>query len=308
MDAVESKLSTLSLSSAHLTLEGIAARIKNGTAKRVLFMVGAGISVAAGIPDFRTPGTGLYDNLKKYNLPAPEAVFTREYYLENPDAFCQLSEEMWPGKWKPTTAHFFIRLMHQKGHLLRCYSQNIDTLEREAGLPADMLVEAHGSFLAGEHCAACGKDYDPGFFRQKLTEKKRPVCDTCKVGFVKPRITFFGEQLPTRFFSLVTKDFQEGDLLIVMGTSLKVNPFARLISAVRDDVPRILFNNMPAGVGPAGFQFGMPDNKRDVLWLGDVQDGVRKFAEAVGWAADLKALENAYKPSTSASVTPTPSL
>jgi NAD-dependent histone deacetylase SIR2 len=53
-----------------------------------------------------------------------------------------------PGKYEPTAAHFFIRLLHEKGLLLRCFTQNIDTLEREAGLPGEAVVEAHGSFAA----------------------------------------------------------------------------------------------------------------------------------------------------------------
>lgn len=50
-------------------------------------MTGAGISVSAGIPDFRTPGTGLYDNLQEYNLPTPESIFTLSYFKDKPQAF-----------------------------------------------------------------------------------------------------------------------------------------------------------------------------------------------------------------------------
>ena len=55
------------------SLEKVAKLIREGKAKNIVFLCGAGISVSAGIPDFRTPGTGLYDNLQKYNLPRPEA-------------------------------------------------------------------------------------------------------------------------------------------------------------------------------------------------------------------------------------------
>jgi NAD-dependent SIR2 family protein deacetylase len=50
-------------------------------------MTGAGISVSSGIPDFRTPGTGLYDNLKEYDLPRPEALFDINYFINNPKPF-----------------------------------------------------------------------------------------------------------------------------------------------------------------------------------------------------------------------------
>lgn len=67
---------------------------------------------------------------------------------KRPSAFCTLAAELLPGKYEPTAAHFFIRLLHEKGLLLRCFTQNIDTLEREAGLPGEAVVEAHGSFAA----------------------------------------------------------------------------------------------------------------------------------------------------------------
>ena len=48
--------------------------------KNIIVMTGAGISTAAGIPDFRSPGTGLYDNLQKYDLPHPQAVFEIRFF------------------------------------------------------------------------------------------------------------------------------------------------------------------------------------------------------------------------------------
>jgi NAD-dependent deacetylase sirtuin 2 len=101
----------------------------------VVVLAGAGISVSAGIPDFRTPGTGLYSNLQKYDLPSPESIFDIAYFREKPQAFCTLCTEMWPDNFAPTPAHFFIKLLEQKGILKRCFTQNIDTLERSVRLP-----------------------------------------------------------------------------------------------------------------------------------------------------------------------------
>jgi len=138
--------------------EGIVQYIKDGRAKKIITMAGAGISTSAGIPDFRTPGTGLYDNLQKYNLPEPTAVFDIRFFRHNPQPFFLLARELYPGKFSPTPCHFFIRLLQEKGLLLRHYTQNIDTLEREAGISDEKLVEAHGAFNTG-HCIDCRKEY-----------------------------------------------------------------------------------------------------------------------------------------------------
>lgn len=74
-----------------------------------------------------------------------------DYFEENPQPFFALAKELYPGSFNPTPSHYFVRLLHEKGLLLRHYTQNIDTLERIAGIPDDKLVEAHGTFFTN-HC------------------------------------------------------------------------------------------------------------------------------------------------------------
>ncbi|KAJ2311116.1 NAD-dependent protein deacetylase sirtuin-2, partial [Coemansia sp. RSA 2702] len=130
------------------SIDSIASMIASGAAKRVIVMAGAGISTDAGIPDFRSAGTGLYANLQKYRLPYPEAIFTIDYFRRKPKPFFVLAKELYPGQYTPTLCHFFVKLLAQKGLLLRHYTQNIDCLERVAGVESELLVEAHGSFHA----------------------------------------------------------------------------------------------------------------------------------------------------------------
>ena len=66
--------------------------------------------------------------------------------------FYMLAKELYPGTFKPTPAHFFIRLLEQKGLLLRCFTQNIDSLEREAGVSSHKIVAAHGNFDGKQPC------------------------------------------------------------------------------------------------------------------------------------------------------------
>lgn len=79
---------------------------------------------------FRTPGTGLYDNLQQYNLTSATDIFDITFFPHNPKPFFTLAKELYPGKYQPNIVHWFIRLLEQKGVLLRNYTQNIDGLER----------------------------------------------------------------------------------------------------------------------------------------------------------------------------------
>ncbi|KAI8374195.1 DHS-like NAD/FAD-binding domain-containing protein [Radiomyces spectabilis] len=275
------------------TIEGIVNYIKKNDVKRIIVMSGAGISTDSGIPDFRSKGTGLYDNLQKFNLPYAEAIFDIDYFMEKPEPFYALAKELYPGKYYPTKTHYFIRLLHEKGMLLRNFTQNIDTLERLAGLDEDLIVEAHGSFATAS-CVECKNVADPAQVKKKVLKGEVARCSSCD-GLIKPDITFFGQNLPKRFFKRL-HDFSEADLLIVIGTSLQVQPFASLIDDVPDYVPRLLINKEKAGdhhTSHSGFDFKWKyGKKRDALFLGDCNEGVQKFAELMGWKDDLESLYN----------------
>jgi NAD-dependent SIR2 family protein deacetylase len=215
-------------------------------------MAGAGISVSAGIPDFRSPKTGLYANLQKYDLPSPEAIFALDYLRTTPKAFCTLAKELYPGEFAATPTHHFLAMLASRGLLRRAFTQNIDGLELQAGVDADKVMQAHGGFT-GAHCIDCGRAYDPDHVKQCLFADEIPRCDVndddgggCG-GIVKPDIVFFGESLPKRFHSLVESDMPEADLLLVLGTSLSVQPFASLVDAVPRNCVRVLINREAVG-------------------------------------------------------------
>ncbi|KAM6428712.1 NAD-dependent protein deacetylase sirtuin-2 isoform 1-T1 [Liasis olivaceus] len=282
-----------------LTLEGVTKFMLTEKCKNIICMVGAGISTSAGIPDFRSPGTGLYANLQQYSLPYPEAIFEIGYFKQNPEPFFTLARELYPGQFKPTVCHYFIRLLKDKGLLLRCYTQNIDTLERVAGLDPEDLVEAHGTFYTS-HCinSACRKSYSLEWMKENIFSSLIPKCEKCQ-NVVKPDIVFFGENLPSRFFSLMQSDFQNADLLIIMGTSLQVQPFASLVSRVSTNTPRLLINKEKTGESDpfmslmglgCGMDFDSEKAYRDVAWLGDCDEGCLALAELLGWKKELEEL------------------
>nr|XP_034979013.1 NAD-dependent protein deacetylase sirtuin-3, mitochondrial isoform X1 [Zootoca vivipara]XP_034979034.1 NAD-dependent protein deacetylase sirtuin-3, mitochondrial isoform X1 [Zootoca vivipara] len=264
-----------------LTLKDVTELIQKKECKRVVVMTGAGLSTPSGIPDFRSPGSGLYSNLQQYNIPYPEAIFELNYFFHNPKPFFTLAKELYPGNYRPNYAHYFLRLLLDKGLLLRLYTQNIDGLERVAGIPPDKLVEAHGTF-ASATCTVCRRSYRGEDFREDVMADKIPKCPVC-TGMIKPDIVFFGEELPHRFFLHVT-DFPVADLLLVIGTSLEVEPFASLAYAIRSSVPRVLINREL--VGP----FAHQPQHSDVVELGDVIIGVEKVVELLGWKEELQEL------------------
>nr|XP_054761673.1 NAD-dependent protein deacetylase sirtuin-3-like [Lytechinus pictus] len=252
--------------------------------KNIVVMAGAGISTPSGIPDFRSPGSGLYDNLQQYSIPYPEAIFDIDFFRKNPKPFFALAKELYPsGKYRPNYVHYFVRMLYDKGLLLRMYTQNIDGLERLAGIPGDKLVEAHGTFTRCT-CTKCGYEHKGESVKGTIFNDKIPRCTrpTC-TGVVKPNIVFFGEDLPKRFFYYM-KDMPLCDLLIIMGTSLEVYPFAGIVDSVRPFIPRLLINREV--VGP----FSRPSSSRhnDLAVTGDLVECVQKFARVLGWKKELE--------------------
>jgi len=256
-------------------LELVAEWITKGEAKNILVLCGAGVSVSAGIPDFRTPGTGLYDNLQKYNLPAPEAIFDIGFYRENPQAFCTLAKELWPGlTHSPTLTHSFLKLLSDRGILLRNYTQNIDGLDHLAGIPAEKLVECHGHFRSAS-CIECHAPADGERVKDTIVQKgMTPICEKCG-GNVKPDIVFFGEDLPARFHKMLKRDVQKADLMLILGTSLQVAPVSLIPNMVR--CPRVLLNR----------DLVLRLTRNDIFVEGDCDENVLELASVLGWKKEL---------------------
>lgn len=153
-------------------------------------------------------------------------------------------------------------------------------MDREAGVPDDKIIEAHGSF-ARQGCIDCQASYPDDLMHEAIEKKQPPHCRKCG-GLVKPAIVFFGEALPAAFHA--NRDLpRQADLCIVIGTSLTVQPFASLPAFVPEEVPRVLINLEQVG--------GLGSRPDDVLLLGDCDGQVKKLAEACGW---LKELEDAW--------------
>ena len=220
-----------------------------------------------------------YDNLQKYNLPFPEAVFDVGFYRSNPFPFLSLAKELWPGqKHSPTLTHSFLALLAKKGLLLRNYSQNIDGLEFLAKIPPPQIMECHGSFRTAS-CIDCSKPFDDDECKRIILETNEvPSCRHCG-GLVKPDIVFFGQGLPARYMRLLPRDLKEADLLLIMGTSLQVAPVSMIPDMVEERCKRVLVNRERVG--------DFYDEHRDVVHEGDCDDSVELLAQLLDWHEEL---------------------
>ncbi|CAI7678943.1 unnamed protein product [Penicillium pancosmium] len=251
------------------TIQSIAERIKTGQITRIIVLTGAGISTSAGIPDFRTPKTGLYDRLAPLNLPTPESIFHISYFSHSPEPFYAIAQARHPSTLKPTLSHAFLALLAKKNILHFLFTQNIDGLEEDAGVPAEKILWTHAS-------------YPDDLMRKAIKTGDVPYCLEPKCsGAIKPEVVFFGESLPEEFDEKV-KLIPEADLMLVMGTSLRVAPCSGIPRMMEPGVPRVLINMERCG--------DMGSRDGDVSILGDCDVGVREFAEALGWRGELEAL------------------
>ncbi|CCW70223.1 unnamed protein product [Phytomonas sp. Hart1] len=264
------------------TLEGLANYIQRHDIRKILCLVGAGASVQAGIPDFRSPKTGIYAKLGKYRLNDPTEAFSLALLREDPSIFFSIVTEMdlWPGSHRPTAVHHFLRLLADEGRLLRCCTQNIDGLEGAAGLAEGLLVEAHGTFHTAT-CIDCRQEYDTAQLRCANAGVLIWRCTACG-SIVKPDVVFFGESLPERFFDVFSSDTKEADLVIIIGTSLQVRPFALLPMGVRSSVPRVIFNLERVG----GRMFYLPEDVMDEKKASGREDSSSASSAAATHAED----------------------
>jgi NAD-dependent deacetylase len=186
----------------------------------VVALTGAGISVPSGIPDFRSPGTGLWENVDPMEV-AHIDVFRRDperFWRFYGDRFATLREK------EPNGAHAALVELERRGVLDAVITQNIDMLHRRAG--TEQLVEVHGT-IATSSCLDCGARCDLDEARARLAaDGAVPRCDC---GYpLKPDVVLFGEMLPPGAMERAAELAAHADVLLCVGSSLEVYPVAGL--------------------------------------------------------------------------------
>ncbi|CAB4384693.1 SIR2-domain-containing protein [Rhizophagus irregularis] len=232
------------------TLEDVIELLR--VSKNIMVLTGAGVSVSCGIPDFRSEN-GIYSRLSEFDLDDPQDMFDINYFRDCPEVFYSFAKEIYPSNFTPSPSHYFVKLLEEKGKLLRNYTQNIDTLEQVAGI--ENVLQCHGSFATAS-CIVCGYKVDGNEIKDDILNQRVPYCPKCtnddegddigeSASIMKPDIVFFGEKLPPEFDRSFPRDREKVDLLIVMGSSLKVAPVSEIMGQIPHRVPQIVINRTP---------------------------------------------------------------
>jgi NAD-dependent deacetylase len=183
-------------------------------------LTGAGISVPSGIPDFRTPGTGMWEKVDPMEVASIQAFHgdpARFWSFYRP-RFAALADV------SPNPAHDALVELERRGLLEAVVTQNVDRLHRKAG--TERVIEVHGS-IDSSSCPSCGASWKLEQVEELFDEEGVAVCSCC-TSPVKPDVVLFGEMLPEAAIAEAQALAASADLLLCIGSSLEVYPVAGL--------------------------------------------------------------------------------
>jgi len=226
-------------------------------------LTGAGVSVPSGIPDFRTPGTGLWEKVD------PMEVAHIDSWRRDPDRFWSFYGDRFASlvDKQPNEAHLALAELERRGLIQAVITQNIDRLHRLAG--TERLIEVHGS-IEWSVCLECGDRV--GIERViELLGAGAPGCPGCSAP-LKPDVVLFGELLPDRAMAEAQALALDADLMVCVGSSLEVYPVAGLPAMARGSGGRLAL--VTQGRTPY-------DADADVKLEGDVVEELRAVLNAL---------------------------
>ncbi len=183
-------------------------------------LTGAGVSVPSGIPDFRTPGEGIWEKVDPLSVATIDAFHrdTRRFWEFYRPRFHALADK------RPNPAHEALAELERRGLLDAVITQNVDRLHRQAG--SERVIEVHGS-IATASCTSCAASFELERVESLFDDDGVATCTAC-AGKVKPDVVLFGEFLPAQAMEEAQALCAAADLLLCVGTSLEVYPVAGL--------------------------------------------------------------------------------
>ncbi len=216
------------------TIQNAAELIHN--AKHTVAFTGAGISTPSGIPDFRSPASGMWEQVD------PMAVASLHGFRQNPQQFYDWVRPLAQLTLTalPNPAHLALATLEHKGKLQGIITQNIDMLHHRAG--NKHVYELHGH-LREATCLRCYKVVPaPPMIEQFLVDGYVPKCE-CG-GILKPNVILFGEQLPYKELQGSQEAARKCDLMIIIGSSLEVAPASDLPLLAKRGGAKLLIVNL----------------------------------------------------------------
>lgn len=210
--------------------------------RHIVAFTGAGISTPSGIPDFRSPESGMWEQADPFTVAS---IFG---FRHNPQEFYDWVRPLVKVtlEAKPNPAHLALSALEQRGKLASIITQNIDMLHTRAG--NGCIYELHGH-LREATCINCFTVYDAEPIMHRLLEDNSvPRCPGCG-GTIKPNVILFGEQLPYRQLQGAKNEARKCDLMVVVGSSLEVAPASDLpVLAKRTDAKLVIINLQPTAL------------------------------------------------------------
>jgi NAD-dependent deacetylase len=191
-----------------------------GRSRRTVALTGAGVSVPSGIPDFRTPETGLWAKVD------PMEVAHIDVFERDPERFWSYYRPRFQalGDKAPNRAHAALAELERRALIEGVITQNIDRLHRAAG--SENVIEVHGS-IETSSCLECGTTFGLDEIDDVFDGRGVAICRECG-GPVKPDVVLFGELLPEAAMARATELAEGADLMLCVGSSLAVHPVAGL--------------------------------------------------------------------------------
>ncbi|MDZ7669277.1 MAG: Sir2 family NAD-dependent protein deacetylase [Gammaproteobacteria bacterium] len=190
-------------------------------ARRIVFFTGAGISTESGIPDFRSPGTGLWNKIKPIQF--------QDFMASE-----EVRQESWRRRFtgdramegaKPNTGHRAIAQLTEAGKTEAVITQNVDNLHQASGVPDDKVIELHGN-ASYATCLSCHMRYEMADLEAQFHKHERvDPCARCG-GIIKTATISFGQAMPEDAMARAQAAVEACDLCVVVGSSLVVYPAA----------------------------------------------------------------------------------
>lgn len=192
----------------------------------VVVLTGAGISTPSGIPDFRSPGTGIWANVDPMSV-AHVDVLERE-----PELFWRFYAERFTtlAGVRPNRAHEVVAELERRGIVDAVITQNVDRLHSAAG--SRNVIELHGS-IERSRCTACGAPWGLDEVRRLAAEAPDGVPECSCGAMIRPGVVLFGEMLPEEALGSAVASATAADLILCVGSSLEVHPAATLPQMTR---------------------------------------------------------------------------